>query len=400
MVQRTPELQNKFDVEVNAKNLVILSNGSRFEPIIGKPGDGSSPSFYICDEYHEHPDADQYETMITGMGSRLAGLASVITTAGSNLGGPCYEKRQDVVKVLEGSVTDETLFCIIYSADEGDAWDSIEALQKANPNLDVSVSSDFLLTQMEKARRSASLQNAFKTKHLCQWVGSSVSWMNMLAWQRQRKESLKLEDYAGQKAWIGVDLASKKDLAAIAILIPQGNEFVTFGEYFAPEAALDDNANYRKLSDWITFTPGAATDYAFIEERLAELAGLLQIEAISFDPWQAQYLMQRLMERGLPVVEFPHQVRTMSDPMKEVEALVLDRRLWHFNPCLDWQMGSVVVKSDAKENIYPTKERKNDDHQKIDGVVALIMAMGRYLASEEMGSFDDFLANPIGASYQ
>ena len=108
MVKRTPVLANKFDVEVNAKNLVIMSNGSRFEPIIGKPGDGASPSFYICDEYHEHPDAEQYETMLTGMGSREQALASIITTAGSNLSGPCYEKRADAIQVLEGSVIDET----------------------------------------------------------------------------------------------------------------------------------------------------------------------------------------------------------------------------------------------------------------------------------------------------
>jgi phage terminase large subunit-like protein len=392
MVRRTPALKGQFDIEVNAKNLVILSNGSRFEPMIGKPGDGASPSFYICDEFHEHPDPDQYETMVTGMAARQAPLASVITTAGSNLSGPCYEKRQDAISVLEGSVVDDTFFAIIYCADEGDAWDSEEALAKANPNLDVSVSREFLLNQMEKARRSASLQNAFKTKHLCQWVGSSVSWMNMLAWQRQKKD-LQLEDYAGKRAWVGVDLASKKDLAAIAVLIPDGHEFATFYDFFCPEDS--DNPKYRNLSEYITFTPGSATDYAFIEERLKDICNLLSVQQISFDPWQAQYLMQRMAEGGMPVSEFPHQVRTMSDPMKEVEAMVLDRRLFHCNPVMDWMMGNVVVKSDAKENVYPTKERKNDDKSKIDGVVALIMAMGIYLRAKDDGDLDAWLADPV-----
>jgi len=396
MVRRTDELRETFDIEVNAKNLVILSNGSRFEPLIGKPGDGASPSFYICDEYHEHPDADQYETMVTGMGSRSQPLASIITTAGFNLSGPCYAKREDAIKVLTGAVKDETLFAIIYCADEDDEWDSDEALIKANPNLDVSVSFEFLKVQREKARRSASLQTAYKTKHCCLWVGASVAWMNMLAWQRQRKSGLKLEDYTGKPAYIGVDLASKKDLAAISILIPDGDKFYVFSDLFAPEAAAENNVQYRKLSDWITFTPGSATDYGFIEQRLRELASTLDIQEIAFDPWQAQYLMQRLLAEGMPVVEFPHQVRTMSDPMKEVEALVLDGRLYHDNPALDWMMSNVVTKADAKENIYPTKSKKDDEKCKIDGVVALIMAMGRYLIGSDEGNFDAFLTNPIG----
>lgn len=395
MVQRTDELREAFDIEVNAKNLVILSNGSRFEPVIGKPGDGASPSFYICDEYHEHPDSDQYETMVTGMGSREQPLASVITTAGFNLSGPCYAKRDDAIKVLEGSVKDETLFAIIYCADEGDEWDSEEALEKANPNLGVSVSREFLLTQRDKARRSASLQTAYKTKHCCLWVGASVAWMNMLAWQRQKCDA-RLEDFAGRQAWLGVDLASKKDLAAIAVVIPDGNGFQTFYEFFAPEAAAEENVKYRNLRDWITFTPGNATDYSFIEQRIRELAGFLEVREIAFDPWQAQYLMQRMLAEGMPVVEFPHQVRTFSDPMKEIEALILDGRLYHNNPVMDWMMGNVVTKADAKENIYPTKSKKDDEKCKIDGVVALIMAMGRYLATEDTGNFDEFLNNPIG----
>jgi phage terminase large subunit-like protein len=165
---------------------------------------------------------------------------------------------------------------------------------------------------------------------------------------------------------------------------------------FAPEAAAEENVKYRDLRDWITFTPGSATDYGYIEERLRDLAKSLDVAEISFDPWQAQYLMQRMLAEGMPVVEFPHQVRTMSDPMKEVEALVLDGRLYHNNPALDWMMSNVVTKQDAKENIYPTKSKKDDDKCKIDGVVALIMAMGRYLSARDEGDFDRFLAAPIG----
>ena len=398
MVRRTDMLRHSFDIEVNAKTLVILSNGSRFEPMIGKPGDGASPSAYLCDEFHEHPDSDQYDTMVTGMAAREQPLASIITTAGSNMSGPCYEKRQEVIKVLEGSIVDETLFAAIYTVDEADAWDDPDVLIKANPNLDVSVSRDFLLNQLSKARRSASLQNAFRTKHLNQWVGSKVAWMNMLAWQRQKREC-KLEDYAGRPAWLSVDLNSKIDLAAIGILIPDGNEFRVFAEFFAPEAAVEQNDTYRMYREHITATPGNATDYGFIEERLEQLCALLDVTEIAFDQWQAQYLAQRMISKGMNMVEFPHQVRTMSDPMKEVEALVMDGRLFHNgNPVLTWNMANTVCKSDAKENIYPTKERPHDDKCKIDGTVALIMCMGRYLASNHNGGLGAWLADPVAAA--
>lgn len=394
MVKRTPGLKRRYDIETPVKSLYILSNGSRAEPLVGKPGDGASPSFAVADEYHEHETDALYETMLTGMGAREQPLMCAITTAGSNLSGPCYAKRADAVRVLEGSVKDDTLFAIIFCPDDTDEWDSDAALIKANPNLDISVNRDFLESQRDKARRSASLQNAYKTKHLNLWVGASVSWMNMVAWQRQKRDYT-LAEFAGERAWLGVDLASKKDLAAIAVLVERKGEFFTFFDFYAPEAAQIENIKYRNLADWITFTPGSATDYAFIQERIEDLCRHFAVQEIAFDPWQAQFLMQRLLEKGLPVVEFPHQVRTMSDPMKEVEALVLDGRLWHCNPVMDWMAGNVVVKQDAKENVYPTKEKKSDDKQKIDGVVALIMAMGRYLNTRDEGDFDSFLAAPV-----
>jgi phage terminase large subunit-like protein len=250
MVKRTPLLKRRYDIETPVKSLYILSNGSRAEPLVGKPGDGASPSFAVADEYHEHDTDALYETMLTGMGAREQPLMCAITTAGSNLSGPCYAKRADAVRILEGSVVDDTLFAIIFCPDEGDEWDSDAALIKANPNLDISVNRDFLESQRDKARRSASLQNAYKTKHLNLWVGASVAWMNMVAWQRQKRDYA-LSDFVGQRAWIGVDLASKKDLAAIAVLVPFESQFYTFFYFFAPEAAQTENEKYRNLADWI-----------------------------------------------------------------------------------------------------------------------------------------------------
>lgn len=383
MVQRSEEFKVTYDIEVNAKNMCVLSDGSRFEPLVGNPGDGSSPSCAIVDEYHEHATDDLYETMITGMGAREQPLMLVITTAGSNLGGPCYEKEQDAVKVLNGSVEDETLFALIYGIDEEDEWDDPKSLIKANPNYGVSISEDFLLQQLNIAKRSASKQNTFRTKHLNQWVGARTAWMNMLAWRRQQKD--KLEEFRECPLYLAVDLASRKDAAVIAGVFFDGTERFSFERYYAPEAAAEDNEKYRNFSTdgVMTLTPGNKTDQAFIEEEIKSLCQEFDVQAIGFDIWQADYMMTRLQENGLPVIDYRQTVQNMSMPMKELEASVLNGDFWHQeNACTSWMMGNVVAKTDAKDNIYPRKENENDQRCKIDGVVALIMAMGLTLSAE------------------
>lgn len=385
MCQRNEDFCSFYDIEVNAKNLNILSSGSKFEPLIGNPGDGASPSCAIVDEYHEHDKPDLFETMETGMGAREQPIMFVITTSGSNFGGPCYEKRGDIIKILNRNVVDESVFGVIYTLDENDDWDSVESLKKANPNFGVSVSSDFLVQQLDKARRSATKQNSFKTKHLNLWVGARTSWMNMLAWQRQQK-ALNIEDFKGEKCHIAVDLASKKDVAAISMIFERDGNKYHFGRYYAPEGAAEVNDKYREYeaSGHLTLTPGNATDYGYIEEELKRIYKDFDVSEIAFDPFQAQYLMQRMQYSGVEVIEYGQTVRNMSDPMKEMEAEILDGRFFHDgNPVMTWMVGNVVARKDAKDNIFPRKENENSESCKIDGAVAAIMAMGRALMDRE-----------------
>lgn len=400
MAQKLKGLRDRFSIELagNPKNpgpMYIVDDMSKFEPMIGKPGDGASPSAAIVDEYHEHDTDHMVDAMQTGMGAREQPLLSIITTAGSNLGGPCYEKRRDVVRILEGQVEDETVFGIIYGLDEGDAWDDPENLKKANPNFGVSVFEAHLLAMLAQAKRSAAKQNAFRTKHLNEWVGAKTAWMNMLAWQRQ-KRSLDIEDFQGCRCWVSLDLASKLDVAARVALVEKAGAYYVFPKFYVPESAVAENERYASfvLEGAMVATPGDMTDYAFIEEDLKELQAIgLDVQDNAFDPAQATYLMTRLQQEGIDVVEFPQTVRNLSEPMKEVEARTVARTLWHDgNPCMTWMMGNVVAKVDAKEHIYPRKESKE---LKIDGPVALIMAMGRALVQSDDGDMQGFLDNPV-----
>ena len=404
MAQKMPGLRDRFGIELsgNPKNpgtMYVLEDMSKFEPMIGKPGDGSSPHAALVDEYHEHDTDHMVDAMQTGMGAREQPLLCIITTAGSNLGGPCYEKRRDVIRILEGQVQDETIFGAIYCLDELDAWDDPESLKKANPNYGVSVFGEFLLAQLAQARRSAAKQNAFRTKHLNQWVGARAAWMNMLAWQRQ-KRPMELSDFDGCPCWVGVDLASKLDVAAVVKLFEKEGSYYAFPTFYVPESTLQDNEKYQQFvtDGWMVATPGDMTDYAFIEEELKELAAAHEVRDIAFDPAQAAYLMTRLSQSGLPVVEMAQNVRNLSEPMKEVEALTLSRKLWHDgNPAMTWMMGNVVARMDAKEHIYP---RKETPAEKIDGPVALIVAMGRAMQEQESGFDINAVVNPIRLSYR
>lgn len=402
MANRLKPLRERFGIEQagNPKNpgpMYVMEDMSRFETLIGKPGDGASPHAALVDEYHEHESDHMVDAMQTGMGAREQPLLSIITTAGSNLGGPCYEKRRDVIRILEGTDTDETVFGLIYGIDEDDRWDDPASLVKANPNYGVSVFPAFLEAQLAQAKRSASKQNAYRTKHLNQWVGARTAWMNMLAWQRQKKQ-LRLEGFAGCRCWIGVDLASKLDVTALVALIETADGYAVIPRFYVPETALEENKKYQRFvtEGALIATPGDMTDYAFIEEEIAQLARSVEIQDVAFDPTQANYLMTRLQSQGVPVVAFPQVLRNMSDPMKEVEARVISKKLVHDgNPAMTWMMGNVTARVDAKDNIYPRKESPDE---KIDGPVALIIAMARAMLSvDDSAAFDDFLQNPIGA---
>ena len=404
MVERTPELKEHFGVDVNASNMCRMEDGSRFEPVIGKPGDGSSPSCAIVDEYHEHQDSTLFDTMETGMGAREQPVMLVITTAGSSIGGPCHQLVRDSERMLEGVIERPDLWAMLYTIDaDDDDWTSEQALIKANPNYGVSISGDFLQARQRDAMQSAAKQATFRTKHLNEWVGAKNAWLNMLRWKEApaRKSLTELE---GRRCIAALDLASKIDIAGLLLLFPpvEGDPlWHVHGRYYLPEARvieeLDSNtARYREFDSLglLTLTDGEVIDFEVIKEDLREFAGRFQIEQVAYDPWQATQLAQEMQAEGLLMVEVRQTVQNLSEPMKEVEAMVLQRKLAHGDcPILTWMASNVVAKLDAKDNIYPNKERPEN---KIDGIVGLIMGVRQAISGGDKDpDIADFIANPV-----
>ncbi|WP_031597614.1 terminase large subunit [Ferrovum myxofaciens] len=387
MVRRDRALREAFGIEVNAHNISIARTGSKFEALSaeGSTLDGLNIHFGCVDELHAHKTRTVYDVVETGTGKRDNSLLWVITTAGSNRAGICYETRTFVTKLLEGLFEDDSQFGIIYGLDDADDWTTEAALIKANPNWGISVRSEVLLPLQAKAMQMPSAINNFKTKHLNEWVNADTAWMDMRSWEACADPALNEDEFIGEECYVALDLASKVDIAAKAKLFQRDGKFYAFLTYYLPESAAEDGRN-SQYSGWarqglLTLTPGNVTDFDQIEAELMADASRFQIVEVPFDPFQATQLSSHMLAEGLPMVEMRPTVLNFSEPMKQLEALVLQKRFVHNgDPILSWMISNVVCHRDQKDNIYPRKEREEN---KIDGVVALIMALGRQMAPSD-----------------
>lgn len=378
-----------FGVVPNVSNLAIIDTNSKFEPVIGKPGDGASPSCAIVDEYHEHATSELYDTMWTGMGARSQPLLLVITTAGSNIGGPCFAHQIELQKVLEGVVVDERRFGIVYTIDRGDDWTDPLVLAKANPNLGVSIDPEKLLADQAEAIRDPRKQAVFKTKHLNVWVNAASPWLNLEALHRAGDPTLREEDFRGETCWDGLDLASKTDIASKAKLFKRAVDgewhYYLFTRNWLPAAAIQkpENEHYRAwvAEGHLVQTPGNMIDLKVVRESVEADSDMHVVAEVPMDAWGSREIAPELQASGYVVVDVPMTTRNLSEPMKLIAALLDAGRFHHDgNKATEWMFSNVEVFEDRNENIFP---RKAGAEKKIDAAVAAILAMGRAMLGAE-----------------
>lgn len=386
MAEMNKDLRSAFGLEVLANALYLPNAGSTFQPrsAEGSTLDGLNTHLAVIDELHAHKTRAVYDVVETSLGKRLNSLMWVITTAGFDKTGICYEVRSMVTKVLSGAVSDETQFGIIYSIDKDDDWTTEEALEKANPNWNISVRPEVVGSLQRKAMAMSSAANNFLTKHLNVWVNADSAWMDMRRWDECADHSLSLDEFEGQPCFIGLDLASKIDICAKVLVFPRVEDdekthYYVFPQFWLPRRAVE-NAKNSQYSGWerqelLNVSEGEVTDFRSVKESIIEDCSRFDVQEVDFDPWQAAQLSKELEDEGVLMVEVRQTVLNMSDPMKSLQAAVYDRTLHHDGgPVLTWMMSNVIAHTDAKDNIYPRKEFPEN---KIDGVVALIMAINR-----------------------
>jgi phage terminase large subunit-like protein len=402
MLQKLPQLREEHGIEVWAKALVKHDDNSRFWPVIGKPGDGSSPSCAIVDEYHEHQTSDQVDTMKTGMGSREQPLMLIITTCGTNLASPCYDKHREVEKVLAGTLENEELFGVIYALDEptqdskGDDWSDPKMLAKANPNYGVSVDAEMLAAAQRQAVLNPTYQNRFKTKHVNIWCNASVAGINMHLWKLAGDKALSIDEFKGAEALFVLDLASKLDICAfVQLFVKMINglrHYYAFGRYYLPEDTIhkevvsSDRANQDAYRRWVieghlTSTDGAELDFDQVKDDVLALKSAVQVREIIYDPWRATQLAHQLAATGATCVEFPQGAQNMAVGYDELNAALAASRFHHDgNPILAWMAANTIAKPIIKGLVVPSKDKPAN---KIDGIVAVCMGLSRAVAMRE-----------------
>jgi phage terminase large subunit-like protein len=404
MVQRSPGLQRRFAVQTHAHDITVEDRAAKFVPLSSDEDglDGLNVYFAAIDELHAHKTRAVWDALDSGTGARQQATIWAITTAGFNREGICYEQRTYVTRILSGAVSDDRYFGIIYSIDlpdkdadgneiPGDDWTTEAAWRKANPNYGVSVRPEDIAALCRKAQASAQSQNNFLTKRLNVWVTAETAYFNVAAWRRCWRE-MSLDEFEGEQAWLAADLSSKVDIASRVRLFrredEKGAHYYVFACHYLPEDVVEEglNTNCSHYAGWaredrLQLTDGAAIDLDRIEDDIREDLRRFSVSAVAYDPWNAEQMRQHLEKEGAPMVENRMGVQTMSEPMKTLEGLINNNRIHHDgDPVLSWMLSNVVGRLDAKNNVYPRKERPEN---KIDGAVALIMALGMAIRQPE-----------------
>ena len=402
MVKQSRPLRSRLDAQQH--QIVFPTNFGNFKPLSSDANtmDGLNPHMALVDELHAHKTPEMWDVLKSAFGARSQPLMWGITTAGFNKNGVCYEIRGYAIQVLQGLVDDDSFFSIIYTIDDGDDWQDETNWIKANPNLGVSVSLDYL---REQARQAAVMPSAlvnFLTKHLNVWVTGESKWCNIERWLKCGADYLPTDLGDVVEVYIGLDLAQVSDItSATGVAILSDGTWRVFGKHYLPEDAIE--AKYRKTTvpfrqwheqGWLTLTPGNVVDYNWIKADLDHWLQTLPVKEIVFDRYNSSQLVNDMLEQGAPMVSFGQGYLSMSPAMKEFERRYLANLIEHPNdPVLNWAMSNVVADQDHAGNIKPAK---NKSSEKIDPAVALIMAVGRAMVlGEQLPDFDYFLSNPI-----
>lgn len=401
MALQCPELLQDLGLGVNARTLYQDVTASRLTALSSqaKSLDGKNVHVAVCDEIASHRTSGVYSALQTAIGKRSQPLLLSISTATDNTAGIGKILWDDCVSLLEGVVQDDRLFALIYTIDlkdqtsEGDPVHQEATWRKANPGWGVTVQPDAFRSLAAQAARSAAHEADFKTKNLNVWTAALNPLFSMASWAACHDPALKIEDMWGKDCFIGLDLASRQDLACAVLVFPERSSdinlrYKVFAQFYINEAALTDpegrkNAMYAQWVDdgWLIATPGNETDFGFIEADILAFASRVKIQDVPFDPWNAVQFAQRLEASRIKTVEFRQNVANYSAPTKELSSAMNAGRIAHDgNPVLAWCISNVVGRYDANDNVFPRKVDGRNE-KKIDGAIGLIQAIGRAMVA-------------------
>lgn len=393
IVRGSPPLGKHF--EAFQGKIVHKASQSVFEPVanVGDAQHGRDLHGAVIDEVHLHKSNDLIEAIETGTGSRIQPLILFITTADAGRRHTPYdEKRTRIEKLARGALKDPSTYGVIFAAEETDDPFAEATWIKSNPGYGISPTKRFMASAANKAKDSPAELASFQRLHLGIRTKQQFRYIDLAAWDNNAS-IVDVSRLKGRECFGGLDLGSTSDLTALAWVFPDGDAFDVVLRCWAPEdsvASLDDRtaraASGWVKSGWLTTTPGNVTDYDFIEAQIDRDRDDFLVRGIAYDRWNAQQLVNNLVSAGAPMVTMGQGFASMSAPTKDFQRLVLtgtpERPIIRHggNPLLRWMIDNLAVAMDPAGNVKPDKANAGD---KIDGAVALIMALGRALSARE-----------------
>ena len=387
MVRMCPALGKRVKLLASQKRMVYLPTNSFYQVLSAEAYSkhGFNIHGVVFDELHTQPNRKLFDVMTKGSGdARMQPLYFLITTAGTDMQSICYETHQKAVDILEGRKIDSTFYPVIYGAKEDEDWTDPEVWKRSNPSLGITVGIDKVQAACDSARQNPAEENSFRQLRLNQWVKQSVRWMPMDKWD-SCDAHVDAESLEGCVCYGGLDLSSTMDITAFVLVFPPTEEdepFAVLPYFWIPEENIDlrvrrDHVPYDvwERQGYVQTTEGNVVHYGFIEAFIEKLGEKYNIREIAFDRWGAVQMVQNLEGMGFTVVPFGQGFKDMSPPTKELMKLTLEKKIAHGgHPVMRWMADNIFIRTDPAGNIKADKEKSTE---KIDGVIALIMALDR-----------------------
>ena len=392
MVRQSPALMKRVKIIPSTRRMIYQPTGSIYQVLSSEVATkhGLNVSACIFDELHTQPTRALYDVMTQGSGdARKQPLWFLLTTAGTDRNSICWEVHQKALDILEGRKIDPRFYPVLFGLPDDADWTSEENWYRANPSLDHTITIDKVRDAFRKAQETPADENQFRQLRLNQWVKQSVRWMPMDKWDECGGV---VDPYAleGRACYAGLDLSSTSDLTALVLVFPPTAEdepYIALPFFWLPEETLSlrvrrDHVPYDQWAKrgFIQTTEGNVVHYGFIERFICELGERYDIREIAHDRWNATMMVQTLEDDGFTMVPFGQGFKDMSPPTKELMRIVLEHRLCHGgHPVLRWNMDNAFVRTDPAGNLKLDKEKSTE---KVDGAIALVMALDRAMKNQ------------------
>ena len=399
MVEKSPALLKRSKIAAATKRIVNYSNAGFYQVLSAEVGTkhGLNVSGLVLDEVHAQPNRKLYDVLTKGSGdAREQPLYFLITTAGTDKESICFELHTKALDILAGRRIDHTFYPVVYGLTDDDDWTDEENWYKANPSLGQTIRIDRVREAFLEAKENPAEENVFKQLRLNMWVSSLTRFIPEQIYDLGNTP-IDMEALKGRECYGGLDLSSTGDITAFVLMFPPRDEtekYIMLPFFWIPEdtiplrvrrASVPYDVWYKQ--GYIMATEGNVIHYDFIEKFIEKLGEQYHIMEIAFDRWGAVQMVQNLEGMGFTVVPFGQGFKDMSPPTKEFLKLLMEGQIIHGgNPVMRWMSGNVVVDRDAAENIKPTKAKSPE---KIDGIVAAIMALDRCIRHKQQVSVYD-----------